>query len=101
MLKYIKNVYNISEDEPLLIFKGDSYVEGVLIQVVMYEVYHPKTKKKLDLNQCEDTQITINLPCSVDENELFKHDPSNEFYNDICSSYTQNGFDITLKDRQN
>ncbi len=96
----LKNVYNISEDEPLLIFKGDSYIEGVLIPVVMYEVYHPKTKKKLDLNHCEDTQITINLPCSVDENELFKHDPSNEFYNDICSSYTQNGCDITLKDRQ-
>ncbi len=97
----LKNVYNISEDDPLLIFKGDSYIEGVLIPVVMYEVYHPKTKKKLDLNHCEDTQITINLPCSVDENELFKHDPSNEFYNDICSSYTQNGCDITLKDRQN
>ena len=55
----------------------------------------------MDLNNCLDTQITINLPCSVDENELFKHVPSNEFYNDICSSYTQNGCDITLKDRQN
>ena len=97
----LKNVYNISEDESLLIFKGDFNIEGVLIPLVMYEVYHPKTKKKLDLNYCEDTQITINLPCSVDENELFKHDPSNEFYNDICSSYTQNGCDITLKDRQN
>ena len=32
---------------------------------------------------------------------MYKHDPTNKFYNDICFSYTsEKGTDITLNDRQ-
>ena len=38
----------------------------------------------------------------IKEDELFKYNSSSEFYTDICSTYTsENGTDVTLKDRQN
>ena len=56
----------------------------------------------MDLIHCQNVQINISLPVKINEDELFKHDPSNKYYNDICSTYTsENGTDITLNDRQN
>ena len=38
---------------------------------------------------------------NINEKELFKYDPSNEFYSDICLAYsTEFQTDITIKDRQ-
>ena len=97
----LKNFYNINEDESLLILKADIYYEGLLAPIVIYEIYHPRTKERLDLIHCQDVQINISIPVKINENELFKHDPTNEFYNDICFTYTsENGTDITLNDRQ-
>ena len=79
----LRNYYNLSENESLIIFKVDLYIEGLISPLVVYEVYHPRTKIRLDLIHCQDIQIKIYLPASIDENELFKHDPSNNFYNDI------------------
>ena len=98
----LKQIYNINPNEPLLIFKIDIIIEGFSSAIVEYEVYHPNTKEKLDLKYCEKEQIDISIPVSIDENILFKYDQKNEFYNDICSTYTTDkGTDITLNDRQN
>ena len=36
------------------------------------------------------------------DQELFKHDPSSDYYNDECSKYkTENGIDMTIYDRKN
>ena len=98
----LKNYYNISNEESILILKLDIYYEGQLSPIVIYELYHPKTKKRLDLIHCKNTTINILIPVKINKSELFKYDPSNKFYNDICSTYTSEiGTDITLKDRQN
>ena len=97
----LKQVYkNISENDSLLIFKTDFNIEGYSTDIVEYEIYHPKTKEKLDLKYCEKNSIEIYQSASIDENELFKYNPNDPFYFDICSKFTtKNNIDITLFDR--
>ena len=97
----LKKKYNINLNESLLIFKVDIDIEGYSIPIVEYEIYHPITKKKLDLNYCKEDKINIDIPINIGENEIFKYNPKSEYYKDICSPYTtQYNTDITLKDRQ-
>ena len=98
----IKKVYQLDEGESLLIFKADIYYEGLLSPVVIYEIYHPKTKEKLNLTHCQNVPINISVPANINEDELYKYNQSDEYYTDICSPFTtENGTDIILKDRQN
>ena len=97
----LKEHYNISQNESLLIFKIDYFIPDFLIPIIEYEVYNPYTKESLELGICEKDLINISIPVSINENEIFKHDPNSSFYNDKCFAYkTQNGTDITLSDRQ-
>ena len=97
----LKQKYNINLDQPLLIFKTDINIEGYSTPAVEYEVYHPITKEQLDLKLCNEDKIKISVPANINENEISKYNPKNDFYNDICSSYTTPyNTDITLKDRQ-
>ena len=98
----IKNNYNISIEDYLLILKIDYVEEGLLIPIIEYEVYHPITKKKIDLDICKDTKIDILIPVSINEDNLFKYNSSSEYYNDLCYPYTtERGTDIILEDRKN
>ena len=100
--KELKDFYKIDKNESLIILKLDVYYEGLFSPIVIYEIYHPSTKERLDLMHCENFVINLSLPVKINESELYKHDPNNEFYNDICSTFTtDNGTDITLNDRQN
>ena len=97
----LKDVYGINETLPLIIFKIDYYSKDTLIPIVGYEIYHPLNKSKLDLNYCEDILIKLNIPVSIDENNLFKYDPNSAYYRDNCYAYTtENGTDIILNDRK-
>ena len=97
----LKEIYNISLEISLLIFKLDIDIEGYSTPVVEYEIYNPITKEKLNLKYCHNEQIGISIPASINENELFKYNPKSEFYNDICTTYTSNyKTDVSLKDRQ-
>ena len=97
----LKEKYNISKDDPLLIFKIDAKIEGFSSTVVEYEVYHPITKEQLNLTYCQNTSIEIQIPVTIDEEEVYKYDPSSEYYNDICTTSTSDsGTDIILSDRQ-
>ena len=94
--------YDIDNDDPLLILKIDIQKDGLSIPLVEYEIYDIKSKKKLDLEVCNNTKIDILLPVSHVENDLFKHNTSSEYYKDICYTYTTDtGTDIILKDRKN
>ena len=98
----LKLYYNISNNTPLLILKMDVYEEGLLIPIIEYDVYNIKTKDKLDLDICKDIKIDINIPIDVNENNLFKHNSSDKYYNDICYSFTtEDNTDIIIKDRRN
>ena len=100
----IKEEYNISLNEDLIIFKKEKYIEGVLIPLIEYEIFNPETKEKIDLNNYKNNNlnIIINIPISIKENNLYKYDPNNRYYNDICYIYTTDrGTDFTLFDRKN
>ena len=98
----LKSIYNINENSSLIILKIDYKMDGLLIPVIGYEVYHPVNNSQLDLSHCSDTNVKINIPVSIDENKVYKHDPNSDFYNDDCYAYTtENGTDIILNDRKN
>ena len=97
----LKNYYNISSNLSLLIFKIEKKNEGLLHPNIQYEVYHPITKEKLDLTICNKIKIIINYEVNINENELFKYDPNDDYYNDVCYKYSKDGgIDITLNDRK-
>ena len=99
--KILRDKYGIKDDLSLIILKIEYNMEGLLIPVIGYEVYHPLNYTQLDLNYCNDTLITLNIPVDIDEESAFKHDPNSDYYNDECYAYTtENGTDIILNDRK-
>ena len=97
----LKGIYGIDKNQSLIIFKVDYFVSNSLIPIIGYAVFHPKNKSKLNLSYCKESQIDINIPVNIDENNLFKYDPNNEYYIDECNPYTtDNGTDILINDRQ-
>ena len=97
----LKDKNNLTENESLIIFKTEYHIEGYNIPIIDYEVYNPRTKNKINLNLCKSEKIDIFHSVTIDENELFKYDPENDFYNDICYSYTtKDKTDIILNDRK-
>ena len=96
----LKDVYNIDENETLIIFKIDYFKPDSLIPIIGYEIFHPKNKSKLDLNYCKNGHINLNIPVNIDEGNLIKYDPKSEYYTDDCYPYTtENGTDILINDR--
>ena len=53
----LKEIYEIENNETLILFKIDFYIENYSIPITEYEIFHPQTKKKLDLNYCNQTKI--------------------------------------------
>ena len=46
--------------------------------------------------------MNYNIPVNINESNLFKYDPNNEYYKDECfPSTTENGTDIIINDRHN
>ena len=102
--KILKEKNNITEDENLIIFKLEQYIDGILIPLIQYEIFNPNSKEKLDLSYCtnEGKNIYLNIPISFNENILMKYDPNNDYYKDMCTTYTTEfGTDINLYDRIN
>ena len=80
----LKKKYNIKNDENLIIFKVDYFLDELLIPITEYEIFNPENFGKLNLNQCNDTSINISIPVSINEEELYKYDPYSEYYKDKC-----------------
>ena len=100
----IKNEYNISSNETLIIFKIEKSIEGLLIPLTEYEIFNPETMEIIDLTKFQNINLNIfmNIPIFIIEANLFKFDPNNRYYNDICYTYTtENKTDLTLYDRKN
>ena len=100
----IKNQYGLSKEETLIIFKIEKIIKGLNIPLIEYEIFSSKIKEKIDLNCCikAGVDISIYIPININESNLFKYDPNNSYYNDICYTYTtENGTDISLFDRKN
>jgi len=97
----LKDHYNISTNETLLIFKIDIFEHCSDNPIIEYEIYNSKTKEQLDLIYCQDIKIQINIPAKIDEKNEFKYTPSSDYYSDICFPYTtEYETDINLNDRR-
>ena len=99
----LKEQYNISENETLIIFKSDKKIKGLLIPLIEYAIFNPNTKEKLNLNDCKnnDINISLSIPISINENILFKYEQNSSYYKDICTIYNyETETDITIYDRQ-
>ena len=97
----LKEIYKIDPNDSLIILKIDYFMEGLMIPIIGYEVFHPTNKSKLNLDYCKDFLINYNIPVSINEDDVSKYDPNSEYYNDECTtSKSENGTDITLNDRQ-
>ena len=102
----------ISDDEQFIIMKMDLKNNSVSATYVQYEIFNPHTLAKVSLDICEDVTIKIHTPVSLSESKLSlisslensgynAFDINDDFYNDICSTYTaENGADIVLSYRK-
>ena len=102
---------HLNDDEGLIIYKIDIKSSDLSSTYVTYEVYDSNLNK-LNLDVCSDTQITIQVPVHLSDDldslakslsdsgyNLFNENDS--FYNDICSTYTNEyGTDMLLSDRK-
>ena len=97
----LKGIYGINPNISLIILKIDYKMEGLLIPIIGYEVYNPLNMSQMNLSYCNDINIKLNIPVSIDEDEVEKYDPNSDYYNDNCYAYTtENGTDIILNDRK-
>ena len=96
----LKERYGIEDSIPLIILKRDYFSNETLIPLIGYEVYHPINYSKLDLSYCNNS-VSLNIPAKINEDKIYQYDPTSDYYNDKCSSYTSdNGTDILLFDRK-
>ena len=97
----LREKYNITQDEPLIIFKIEKQLDELLIPIIDFEIFNPNTNKKLNLDFCKNEIINIYIPVNINESNLYKYEPNSSYYNDICYTYTNEyGVDMTLYDRQ-
>ena len=95
----MKNIYNIDENRALIIFKTETFHKDSLIPYIEYEIFNPINKTKLDLNYCKNEQIIVNIPISINENDLYKYDSYSKYYTDECNPFiSEYGTDILLID---
>ena len=95
----LKDKYHIDKNQSLIIFKIEHNIPGILIPIISYEIYHPIYKYKLELDDCEDILVDLDIPVDIKEDKI-KYYPESEYYSDECYPYTtENGTDIIINDR--
>ena len=109
--KILKGKYNLT-NEDLIVIKTDIRSEDMSSTYVQYEIYHPYGFYKLNMEFCKDIKITIHVPLDLKDETVSLYDrlkdsgydlfnSSDDFYNDICATYTSiNGTDMIIEDRK-
>ena len=104
--------YNISEKDSLIVLKTDIKSPDLSSTYVQYEIYNPNNLEPLNMDYCKEVKITVSVPVNLDSDTLSLYDSLSEsgynlfdseddFYNDICTTFTSaNGTDMTLEDRK-
>jgi hypothetical protein len=107
----LRSVNKINPSSTLIIYQIEieNKNEKSLINDVEYAVFN-ENKKRLDLSVCEKEVIIINYQLNITEINLTKlnyyselgidiFNIKDDFFNDICYSYSENDSDMILKDR--
>ena len=116
----LKKKYGISEEEDLVIIKGDLLKQlsaDYLSNQVEYQIFSTSLGAFLPLNDCKEAGTSVTVVNPFDSSKLlgqlqFKvknafdegyniFNTSSSFYNDICTPFTnENGNDVLLDDRR-
>ena len=106
----LRKKYNMDDEDEFIIIKRD--IKNEVTTYVEYEIYNSRDLEVLSLDICNETQIIINIPVNLKEEteRLYDNlaklgynllDENDDFYNDICSTYTsESGTDMLLSDRK-
>ena len=108
----LKSHYNLSNESIITFFQMEisNKNERSLINQVEYQVYNEQ-KKPLDLSLCNDSNIKVfygiknNTGLDLSILDSFKDSGvnvfniSDEFFNDVCYPYSEDGNDLILEDR--
>ena len=97
----IKAQTNINNTDDLFIYIIEHNLEGINIPIIEYVLFTENDDNIfVNLSLCEN--INIQIPVSINDNDIDKYNPSNEFYNDACNKHSnENGVDLTLYNRKN
>ena len=100
----LKNHYNISQNESLYVLRLDirqiGYQQPSLEYEILYPIYNSTKLVILDLSICDGININRNIYADISGN-IDKYDKNSGYYNDICYiTDSDNGVDMTLKDKK-
>ena len=59
--KILKSIYNISESDSLIMVKSDSKNGEASAKNIIFDLYHPITKEKLNMSYCDNVEIKIDI----------------------------------------
>ena len=103
---------NISDTESLIVLTMELNRSSSRTNQVEYAIY-TEDGTKLDLTICSTVKVSVSYPLTnttgidLDKGKEFHemgfdvYDPTDAFFNDICSTYSVDGLDVPLKDRRN
>ena len=99
----LKRRFDENSDD-IYLFKMNYFFDDYKIPVIEYNLYYKNDNKaytKIIMDEYKDKVAYYYLPVNINEKEEFKYNYSNNYYNDICYSYSSNDKkDITLYDRK-
>ena len=97
----LRSTYNITGK--IFMKKIDVEQDKMRIPKIEYDIYakiNGTTLSKLNKSICQNTKITLNIPIELSEN-LDTLNTSSGYFNDLCYTTTsEDGTDISLKDRK-
>ena len=101
----LKEIYNISKNESLFIYKMIVRKDDMKTPRIEYKIYYPLYKNKmklLNLTICKNITIEIYIPKIFNnQKEIDQANSSSKSYNDICDKdTTDKGTYIPLNDRK-
>ena len=101
--KLLRHYYNLSNNETIYMKKIEIVQDGTSAKKIEFDLYSKLSEnkiEKLNLEICEKTRISINIPIEIQGN-LDKFNTSSGYFNDICYTTTSDsGTDISLTDRK-
>ena len=100
----LKEEYKISQNSSLYVLKVDAFLKESKIPKIEYEVFYPFNNNKmtrLNLSICHNIKIDLYIPVNISSEELFKHDPKSDLYNNIChGDKNENSIDRPIINRR-
>ena len=102
--KRLKQIYNIPQSNSLYVLRLDirqiGYQESSLQYEILYPIYNYRNLVKLNLSICSDINLNRTIYANIKGN-IDRYNRNSPYYKDICYlSDSENGVDITLKDKK-